>query len=79
MFKIVVMYILLVIIVVIVALLLIGIVLIQESKGSSFTSRFDEYKRKFGIKESMSIIEKATWILAGIIIVSCVIIAYIVQ
>ena len=73
------MYILLVIIVVIVALLMIVILLIQESKGGGLSSRFDEYKRLLGIKKSMSFVEKTTWILAGIIIVICVLIAYVVH
>ena len=72
------MYTLLVVLVVILALLMILIVLIQESKGGGLSPRFDEYKRMLGIKRSMSIIEKTTWILAGIIIVICVIITYVV-
>ena len=71
------MYTLLAILAVVFAVFMIGIVLIQESKGGGLSSRFDEYKRLLGIKKSMSFVEKTTWILAGIIIVICVLIAYV--
>lgn len=70
------MYTLLVVLVVILALLMILIVLIQESKGG-LSSRFDDYKRMLGVNKSNSFIEKATWILAGIITLICVAMAYV--
>ena len=70
------MYVVLVVLVVVVALILIGVVLAQESKGG-LSSRFDDYKNSFGIHRSMSFVEKTTWSLAGIIVVMCIILAYV--
>lgn len=72
------MYTLLVILIVQLAALMIGIVLIQESKGGGLASTFSDYKRIIGVRKSTSIVERTTWILAGMIILICVVCSYVV-
>ena len=67
------MFAVLVVLVVILALIFIGVVLAQESKGGVLSSRFEYFKKSFGYQRSMSFVEKITWILAGIIVVLCVV------
>ena len=62
------MYVFFAIIAIIAALFMVGIVLIQEPKGG-LTSDLGEYKRAFGVHRTNSIIEKGTWILAGIMVI----------
>ena len=69
---------LLVTIVVLLAVLMIGIVLIQESKGGGLASTFSDYKRIIGVRKSTSVVERTTWILAGIIVLICVVCSYVV-
>ena len=73
------MYMLLFVIVVVSALVMIGIIVIQDPKGGILSSRFDEYKQMLGIQKSMSLVEKATWILGELIVLACVIMAYVIQ
>ena len=72
------MYTLLVIMVVLLAVLMIGIVLIQESKGGGLASAFSDYKRIIGVRKSASVVERTTWILAGMIVLICVVCSYVV-
>lgn len=72
------MYTLLVIMVVLLAVLMIGIVLIQESKGGGLASTFSDYKRIIGVRKSASVVERITWILAGMIVLICVVCSYVV-
>lgn len=62
------MFAVLVIFVVIVALILIGVVLVQNSS-------FDKYKKWFGPRRSVNLVERLTWFLAVIIILGCIVIA----
>ena len=63
------MYTLFVILIVIAALLMIGIVLIQESKGGGLASQFSGYNQIGGVRKTTDFIEKATWFLAGFMVV----------
>ena len=72
------MYTLLVILVVLLAAFMIGIVLIQESKGGGLASTFSDYKRIIGVRKSTSVVERTTWILAGMIVLICVVCSYVV-
>jgi preprotein translocase subunit SecG len=58
---------LLMILAVIVAVLLIGVVLIQNPKGSGLASNFATGNQFFGVKKTTDIVEKMTWITAGIV------------
>lgn len=63
------MYSVLVILAVIVAILLTFIVLIQESKGGGLASNFAASNQIMGVRKTTDVVEKATWILAGVLVV----------
>ena len=71
------MYTLFVILIVIAALLMIGIVLIQESKGGGLASQFSGYNQIGGVRKTTDFIEKATWFLAGFMVLISVCCAYV--
>lgn len=71
------MYTLLIILMVIVAVLMIGIVLIQESKGGGLASAFGSANSLMGVSKTTNFIEKATWTLAGVLVVFSVACAYV--
>lgn len=66
------MYSVLVILAVIVAILLTFIVLIQESKGGGLASNFAASNQIMGVRKTTDVVEKATWILAGALVVLAV-------
>lgn len=66
------MYSVLVILAVIVAILLTFIVLIQESKGGGLASNFAASNQIMGVRKTTDVVEKATWILAGTLVVLAV-------
>ncbi len=70
------MYTLFVVLIVLVALLMIFIVLIQESKGGGLSSNFSSSNAIMGVRKTTDFIEKATWTLAGLMVVFSVICAY---
>lgn len=59
----------LVVLTVIVSVLLIIVVLIQKSKGGGLASNFAGSNQIMGVKRTNNFIEKATWVLALIILV----------
>lgn len=63
------MYSVLVILAVIVAILLTFIVLIQESKGGGLASNFSASNQIMGVRKTTDVVEKATWTLAGVLVV----------
>ncbi len=71
------MYTLLVIIIVIIAVLMIGIVLIQESKGGGLASNLSGGNQVLGVRKTTDVVEKATWVLAALMVVISVICAYV--
>lgn len=70
-------YTLFVVLIVIVSLLMIGIVLIQESKGGGLSSNFSSSNAIMGVRKTTDFVEKATWTLAGLMVVFSVICAYV--
>lgn len=72
------MYTLFVILIIIAAVLMISIVLIQESKGGGLASQFSGYNQIGGVRKTTDFIEKATWCLAGFMVVLSVCCAYVV-
>lgn len=70
------MYTLLIILMLIVAFLMIGIVLIQESKGGGLASGFGSANAVLGVSKTTNFIEKATWTLAGTMVVISILCAY---
>ena len=71
------MYTLFVILIVVAAVLMIGIVLIQESKGGGLASGFASANSVAGVRQTTNFIEKATWSLAGAMVVISIACAYV--
>ena len=65
-----------IILIVMAALLMVGVVLIQESKGGGLSSQFGEYKKLIGVKNTTTILERTTWVLAALIVVISVMCSY---
>ncbi len=63
------MYYVLLVLIIIVAVLLLLIVLVQKSKGGGLASEFSSANQYAGVAETNKQIEKATWIMAMIIVV----------
>lgn len=63
------MYSVFVILAVIVAILLAFIVLIQESKGGGLASSFASSNQIMGVRKTTDVVEKATWTLAGLLVI----------
>lgn len=70
------MYIFLSILIAVVALLLIFIVMIQESKGGGLAAGFSSANNVVGVRRATNGVERLTWILAGIMVFLCIIIAH---
>ena len=70
------MYTLFVILILIAAVLMIAIVLIQESKGGGLSSGFSSGNQIMGVRKTTDFVEKATWALAGAMVVISVCCAY---
>lgn len=63
------MYTLLVVLAVVVSILLAIIVLVQESKGGGLASSVSSANSVLGVRKTTDFVEKATWILAGLLVV----------
>jgi len=66
------MYTLIIVLIFIVCLLLVLIVLVQNSKGGGLASGFSSNNQIMGVRRTADFLEKATWFLAGALIVFCV-------
>ncbi|MCR5709485.1 MAG: preprotein translocase subunit SecG [Bacteroidales bacterium] len=71
-------YITLSIIIVIASILLTIVVLLQNSKGGGLAANFATGNQIFGARQSADFLEKATWTLAAVIIVLCVVATFVV-
>lgn len=63
------MYIALSIVIVIACVLLTLVVLAQNSKGGGLAANFGAGNQTFGVRQTADLLEKLTWILAGVILV----------
>lgn len=70
------MYVFISVLIMIAALLLIFIVVIQNSKGGGLASGFSSSNQIMGVRKTTDFLEKATWTLAGTVIVLCVVITF---
>ena len=67
----------LIIILIILACFVLGFfVLIQNSKGGGLASNFAGSNQIMGVRKTADFLEKGTWILAGAIMVFCLIVAF---
>jgi preprotein translocase subunit SecG len=66
------MYTLIIVLIFIVCLLLVLIVLVQNSKGGGLASGFSSNNQIMGVRRTADFLEKATWFLAGALLLFCV-------
>lgn len=71
-------YITISIIIVIASILLTLVVLLQNSKGGGLAANFAAGNQTFGVRQTADFLEKATWTLAAIIIVLCVVATFVI-
>ncbi len=71
-------YITLSILTVIASILLTIIVLLQNSTGGGLAANFAAGNQTFGVRQTADFLEKATWTLAGTIIVLCVVATFVI-
>jgi preprotein translocase subunit SecG len=69
------MYIFLSILVLLASIILIFIVLIQNSKGGGLASGFTASNQIMGVRKTTDFLEKATWGLASVVLVGCVLVS----
>ncbi len=69
------MYTALSILIIIASILMVLIVLVQNSKGGGLAANFASGNQAFGFRQTANFLEKATWGLAIVIIVLCVLAA----
>lgn len=70
------MYLLCVSLIVLVSVLMCLIVLIQNSKGGGLASGFASSNQIMGVRKTTDFLEKATWTLAGLMVVISILAAY---
>jgi preprotein translocase subunit SecG len=63
------MYTLITVLIFIVCVLLVLIVLVQNSKGGGLASNFQSSNQIMGVRKTTDFLEKATWVLAGALLV----------
>jgi len=73
------MYLLISILIVIVSIILIFFVVIQNSKGGGLAAGFSSSNQVMGVRKTTDFLEKATWSLAGTIVVLCIFASLFVQ
>src|SRR5664279_2086193 len=66
------MYTLITVLLFIACILLILIVLVQNSKGGGLASNFQSSNQIMGVRKTTDFLEKATWFLAGCLLVLCI-------
>jgi preprotein translocase subunit SecG len=59
------------ILILVTCILLVLIVLVQNSKGGGLSSTFASSNQVMGVRKTTDFLEKATWTLAGVLIVLC--------
>ena len=67
------MYTLVVVLILIVSVLLGLVVLVQNSKGGGLVSNFGGANQMMGVRQTTDFLEKATWTMAGVLVVLCLI------
>lgn len=66
------MYVFISILILICSVLLVLIVLVQNSKGGGLASGFSSSNQVLGVRKTTDFLEKATWTLAGALVVLCI-------
>ena len=60
------------ILIIISSVLLVLVVLVQNSKGGGLASGFSSSNQVLGVRKTTDFLEKATWTLAGLVVVLCI-------
>ena len=71
------MYPLITILIVVVCVFLTLIVLVQNSKGGGLAANFSASNQIMGVRKTADFLEKATWTLAGSLVLLCIIAAFV--
>ncbi|GHT08255.1 preprotein translocase subunit SecG [Bacteroidia bacterium] len=66
------MYVFISILIVIASLFLVFVVVIQNSKGGGLAAGFSSSNQVMGVRKTTDFLEKATWCLAGFVVVTCI-------
>ncbi|MDR1455121.1 MAG: preprotein translocase subunit SecG [Tannerella sp.] len=66
------MYVFISILILICSILLVLIVLVQNSKGGGLAAGFSSSNQVLGVRKTTDFLEKATWTLAGLLVVFCI-------
>ncbi len=69
------MYTVISILILIASILLVLVVLVQNSKGGGLAANFSSSNQIMGVRKTTDFLEKATWTLAGVIFVLCLLAA----
>ena len=72
------MYTLISILILIVCVLLSLVVLVQNSKGGGLAANFSSSNQFMGVRKTADFLEKATWTLAGSLVVLCMLAAFLI-
>ena len=67
------MFVLVTVLIIIVALLLALVVLVQNGKGGGLAANFASQNQVMGVRKTTDFLEKATWTLAAVMILLCLI------
>lgn len=67
------MYLAFTILIFIFAVVLVLIVLVQNSKGGGLASGFASSNQIMGVRKTTDFLEKATWFLAGVVLLACIV------
>jgi preprotein translocase subunit SecG len=67
---------LIIILIILACLVLAFFVLIQNSKGGGLASNFAGSNQVMGVRKTADFLEKATWTLAGTVMVLCLLVAF---
>ena len=67
------MFVFVTVLIIIVAILLAIVVLVQNSKGGGLAANFASQNQVMGVRKTADVLEKATWTLAGVLLVLCLV------
>ncbi len=67
------MFILVTVLIMIVALVLAFVVLVQNGKGGGLAANFASQNQVMGVRKTTDFLEKATWVLAGAMVLFCLV------
>jgi preprotein translocase subunit SecG len=73
------MYTLLIVLIIMVCILLVMVVLVQNSKGGGLAANFGGSNQIMGVRRTADFLEKATWTLAGALLVFSILASWVIE